>query len=142
MQQLRNYIISIVLTVLMLGCTGGSDESRAKDRPAQASDTVYAELNEMLSERLLQGKAHLYAARFHAQKQQREIERHREATRRASLIGTTFGIVGLLVLLFALYAVAQWRKTQQRNRILAQQITEARIQGENVRNSIFSVRKV
>ena len=43
MQQVRNYIISIVLTILMLGCTGSSDESRAKDRPTQASDTVYTE---------------------------------------------------------------------------------------------------
>ena len=43
MRQVRNYIISIVLTILMLGCTGSSDESRAKDRPTQASDTVYTE---------------------------------------------------------------------------------------------------
>ena len=106
---------------------GRAEAAEAQGRHAEASDywKRYAELNETLSERLLQGKAHLYAARFHAQEQQREIERHREATRRATLMGTTVGVVGLLVLLFALYAVAQWRKTQQRNRILAQQITEA-----------------
>ena len=43
-------------------------------------------------------KKHLYAARFHAQEQQREIERHRETIRRATLVGTAIGIVGLLVL--------------------------------------------
>ena len=106
---------------------GRAEAAKAQGRHADASDywKRYAELNETLSERLLQGKAHLYAARFHAQEQQREIERHREAMRRTAMIGTTVGIVGLLVLLFALYAVVQWRKTQQRNRILAQQITEA-----------------
>ncbi len=85
----------------------------------------YDELREYLNEQLLQSKAHLYAARFHAQKQQREIERHREAERRARTIGLTIGIVGLLILLFALYAVLQWRKTKRRNTILAEQITEA-----------------
>ena len=106
---------------------GRAEAAKAQGRHADASDywKRYAELNETLSERLLQGKAHLYAARFHAQEQQREIERHHEAMRRATLISLTIGIVGLLVLLFAIYAVAQWRKTQQRNRILAQQITEA-----------------
>ena len=85
----------------------------------------YEALTEILNNNLLQGKAHLYAARFHAQEQQREIERHREATRRARMIGFGIGVVGLLVFLFALYAFGQWRKTQRRNRILAQQITEA-----------------
>ena len=83
------------------------------------------ELNTLLNERLLQGKAHLYAARYKAQEQQMEIERHREATRRAKMISSTIGLVGLLILLFALYVFFQWRKTKARNRILAQQITEA-----------------
>ena len=106
---------------------GRAEAAEVQDRHTEAKDywKRYATLSKQLTENLLQGKAHLYAARFHAQEQQREIERHREAMRRATLIGITIGIVGLLVLLFALYAVAQWRKTQQRNRILAQQITEA-----------------
>ena len=104
-----------------------AEAAEAKGLHAQANGywRRYVALTERLNEDLLQGKAHLYAARFHAQEQQREIERHREATRRAVMTRTIIGIVALLVLLFALYAVAQWRKTQQRNRILAQQITEA-----------------
>ena len=104
-----------------------AEAAEAKGLHAQANDywRRYVALTERLNEDLLQGKAHLYAARFHAQEQQREIEVHREATRRAVMTRTIIGIVALLVLLFALYAVAQWRKTQQRNRILAQQITEA-----------------
>ena len=83
------------------------------------------ELNTLLNERLLQGKAHLYAARYKAQEQQMEIERHREAARRAKMTVSTVGIIGLLILLFAIYAFIQWRNTHRRNRILAQQITEA-----------------
>ena len=106
---------------------GRAEAAKAQGRLADAIsyEERYAKLNETLVERLLQGKAHLYAARFRAQEQQREIERHREAVRRANLVGTAIAIVGVLVLLFAIYAVAQWHKTQRRNRILAQQITEA-----------------
>ena len=83
------------------------------------------EISAQLNERLLQGKAHLYAARYKAQEQQMEIERHREAARQAKMTVSAVGIIGLLILLFAIYALIQWRKTQRRNRILAQQITEA-----------------
>ena len=54
-----------------------------------------------------------------------EIERHREAARRAKMTVSAIGIIGLLILLFAIYAFIQWRNTHRRNRILAQQITEA-----------------
>ncbi len=106
---------------------GRAEAAEAQGRYADACTywRRHDELNNELNDRLLQSKAHLYAARFHTQEQQREIERHREATRRANLSLATIGIVGLLVLLFALYAVAQWHKTKQRNRILAQQITKA-----------------
>ena len=82
-------------------------------------------LKEQLHTNLLQSKANLYAARFQAQRQQREIEQEREATRRAKMSLTVTGIFSLLFLLIAFFAIRQWRKTQQRNRILAQQITEA-----------------
>ena len=82
-------------------------------------------LKEQLHVDLLQSKADLYTARFQAQRQQREIEQQREATRRAELSRTVIGFIGLFILLIALIVVWRWRKTQQRNRILAQQITEA-----------------
>jgi AraC-like DNA-binding protein len=85
----------------------------------------YNKLKEQLHTNLLQSKANLYTARFQAQRQQREIEQQREATRRAELSRTVIGFIGLFILLIALIVVWQWRKTQQRNRILAQQITEA-----------------
>ena len=85
----------------------------------------YNDLKEQIHIDLLQGKADLYEARFQAQRQQREIEQQREATRRAELSRTVIGFIGLFILLVAFYVIRQWRKTQQRNRILAQQITEA-----------------
>ena len=104
-----------------------AEAAEAQGRHAEANGywRRYVALSDQLSESLLQGKAHLYAARFHAQEQQREIERHRDATRRAVMTVTAVGIIGLLILLFAIFAVWQWRKTRQHNRILAQQITEA-----------------
>ena len=85
----------------------------------------YNKLNTLLNDRLLQSKVHLYAARFRAQEQQREIERSRDAERRAKNVSLTIGLVGLLILLFALYDIWQWRQTKRRNRIIARQITEA-----------------
>ena len=73
----------------------------------------------------MKSKAHLFAARYHAQEQQREIERHREASRRAQMIVMSIAIVGVLILLFAIFIVIDLRRTKTRNRILAFQITEA-----------------
>lgn len=84
----------------------------------------YNKLKAQLHIDLLQSKADLYAARFQAQRQQREIEQQRVATQRAEKSRTVIGVIGLLILSIALIAVWRWRKTQQRNRILAQQITE------------------
>jgi len=99
----------------------------AQDRrdEAKAYWKRYDVLNTQLTENVLQGKAHLYAARFHASEQQREIERQREATHRVRMSRRVIGIISLLVFLFALFALRQGYKTQKRNQILAQQITEA-----------------
>lgn len=104
-----------------------ANAAEAQKRFADANRYLqrHNKLKEQLHTNLLQSKADLYAARFQAQRQQREIEQQREATRRAKMSLTVTGIFGLLFLLIAILAVRQWRKTQQRNRILAQQITEA-----------------
>lgn len=104
-----------------------ANAAEAQKRFADANRYLqrHNKLKEQLHVDLLQSKADLYAARFQAQRQQREIEQQREATRRAKMSLTVTGIFGLLFLLIAFFAVRQWRKTQQRNRILAQQITEA-----------------
>ena len=108
--------------------------ARAKGHMAEAYDLMcrHEALTRQLNDRLLWSKAHLYAARFRAQEQQREIDRQHARMRHAQTIGSSIAIGALLILLFALYALRQWRKTQRHNRILAQQITEAsRMKTEN-----------
>ena len=83
----------------------------------------YEALSETLSDRLLQGKAHLYAARFHAQEQQ--IDRQRAYKRYAVMMACLISLLAILGLFFAWYAARQWRKTQLKNRVLARQIKEA-----------------
>lgn len=85
----------------------------------------YEALSETLSDRLLRGKAHLYAARFHAQEQQQEIDSQRAYKRYAVMIASFIGLLAMLGLFFAWYAVRQWHKTQLKNRVLARQIKEA-----------------
>lgn len=101
--------------------------AKAQNRLADANYYLqrHNELKEMLHKKQAQNKSNLYAARFQAQRQQLEIEQEREATRKAEMSRRGIEIIAFLILLFAVYAVVQWRKTQQRNRILAQQITEA-----------------
>lgn len=100
-------------------------EAQGNNGEANAVWKRYVALDGLLSENLLQGKAHLYAARFHASEQQREIDRQRESARRIRMSRTVIGLIGLLIFLFALFAVRQWYKTQQHNQILAQQISDA-----------------
>ena len=85
----------------------------------------YAALTELLNDSLLQGKAHLYAARFHAQEQLQEIDRQKAGKRYATMAAFFIGILALLGLCFACFAAYQWHKTQLKNRVLAEQIKEA-----------------
>lgn len=106
---------------------GRAEAAEARGQYAEANGywRRYAELKEILNDELLKSKAHLFAARYHAQEQQREIELHREASRRAQMIVMSIAIVGVLILLFAIFIVIDLRRTKTRNRILAFQITEA-----------------
>lgn len=106
---------------------GQAEAAEAQGHSATANGywRRYADLSQQLGDSLLRGKAHLYAARYHAQEQRREIEQQRAGKRLAHTISLATGILALLILAFALYVFRQWRITQQRNRILARQITEA-----------------
>lgn len=64
-------------------------------------------------------------ARQRVMEQQHEIELQREVTRHTKQSRSMIAVIGLLTLMFAIYAVIQLRKTRRRNRILAKQISEA-----------------
>ena len=86
---------------------------------------AYETLTATLNDRLLQGKAHLYAARFHAAEQQREIERHKTTEKYLSIVGGLIAIAAVLAMFFAAYVVHKRRVVDQKNRALVKQIAEA-----------------
>ena len=105
---------------------------RAKAAEAQGrmkeSTTLWqkhAEVLQKSEERLLQSKANLYAARYHAQEQQREIERKDAEAKHNALFAWFVAVIALLLACFAVYYYLRHREESRKNRILAQQITEA-----------------
>ena len=105
---------------------------RAKAAEAQGrmkeSTTLWqkhAEVLQKSEERLLQSKANLYAARYHAQEQQREIERKDAEAKHNALFAWFVAVIALLLACFAVYYYLRHREESRKNRILARQITEA-----------------
>ena len=108
-------------------------EARGHNAEALRLRNAYEMLTATLNARLLKGKAHLYAARLHAAEQQREIERGRVRANRAGTLATAVGIIAIIAMLFAAYAIRQRRKTDRKNRVLAREITEAIEYKEKIR---------
>jgi AraC-like DNA-binding protein len=100
-------------------------EARGRHAEANAYHRRYEALTATLNDRLLQGKATLYAARFHAAEQQREIERHKATSRYLGIVGTCLAVVAVLAMFFAAYVVHKRRIVDQKNRALVKQIAEA-----------------
>ena len=85
----------------------------------------YAEVNRQKSERLLAGKANLYAARYHAQEQQAELARKDAELARHMTIMRSLVFLVIVALVAAVWFFHQKRMTSRKNRILAAQIAEA-----------------
>ena len=62
---------------------------------------------------------------YDIQGKERQIVEHRAGKRLFTAISIAVAILALLILAFAIYVFRQWRATKEKNRILAQQITEA-----------------
>ena len=77
------------------------------------------------NERLLRGKAHLYAARFRAHQQQQEIEMEKAKVRQNRRMAIAGALLALLALILAWNAIRQRRIVDQKNRSLVRQIAEA-----------------
>lgn len=69
---------------------GRAEAAEAQGRAVAANNywRRYADLSQQLSDSLLKGKAHLFAARYHAQEQQREIAEQRAGRPAASPVPT------------------------------------------------------
>ena len=85
----------------------------------------YADLSQQLSDSLLRGKAHLFAARYHAQEQQREIERQRADAAHTRQVALVLGIVAGLLLMLVGILLSYQRIIRRKNRVLAREIAES-----------------
>lgn len=86
--------------------------------------TRYANLSKAVSDSLHRSEAHDYAARYHAQEQQLEIQEHRAEAERSQIIALAIAIIALLAIAFALYFFRQKRIVTEKNRALVRMINE------------------
>ena len=116
--------------------------AREKKNFAEAYDyqTRYADLSKVLSDSLIKGKAHDYAARYHAQEQQLEIQEKQAEAERSHIISLAVAVVALLAIAFAVYFFRQKRIVTEKNRALVRMIngTPPELEPEKEESSIFN----
>ena len=86
--------------------------------------TRYADLSKAVSDSLHRSEAHDYAARYHAQEQQLEIQEHQARAERSHIISLTVAVIALLAIAFAVYFFRQKRIVSEKNRALVRMINE------------------
>lgn len=98
--------------------------SRAKGHTAQALDyqTRYANLSIQLSDSLHRSEAHNYAARYHAQEQQLEIQEKQAEAQRFYIMSIAVAVIAILAIAFAVYFFRQKRIISAKNRALVRMI--------------------
>lgn len=84
-----------------------------------------ATLNNILNNRVLQGKAHLYATRFNVQKQQQKIEQQKHKIHLNRTIIAFTSALCLVLIAIALYIRHKLREEKRRNHVIVEQINEA-----------------
>lgn len=118
-----NYVEVIRGRAEILDAEGHRDASKAYWKR-------YAALNTQLNENMLQGKAHLYAARFHALEQQREIERKTAHIRTLHHLMVTVVLVLLMTMAFSVHTLYQKRKLAEKNAAMVKLIDEREEQNQ------------
>jgi AraC-like DNA-binding protein len=100
--------------------------AESRGHHAQAYDYLsrYATLSQSLNDSLQASEAHEYAARYHAQEQQMEIQECKAEASRNALVAWFVAVIALLLACFAIYYFLRHREEMLKNRILARQITE------------------
>lgn len=116
----------------LLHCRATAAKARGQVAESLRLMEQYDQLKDLLRDRLVRSKAHLYAARFHAQEQDREIERQKTEVERSRLVSMLLSVVLAAVLLIALTFYVQKRKMKRKNRIHAAQIQEASVYREQL----------
>ena len=100
--------------------------ARDKGNYAEALDyqTRYAYLSKAVSDSLHRSEAHDYAARYHAQEQQLEIQEKEAEAQRSHIISLAIAVLALLAIAFAVYFFRQKRIISEKNRALVRMINE------------------
>ena len=98
--------------------------ARTKGHISEALDfqTRYANLSKIVSDSLHASEAHDYAARYHAQEQQLEIQEKEAEAERSYIVSLAVAIVALLAIAFAIYFFRQKRIVSEKNRALVRMI--------------------
>ena len=110
-----NYVEILRGRAEILDAQGRRDESKAYLKRCIA-------LDKLLTENVLQGKAHLYAARFHASEQQREIERKARHIRTIHRVIMAVVLVLLMAIAFSIYTFYQKRELAEKNAAMVKMI--------------------
>ena len=107
--------------------------AKAKGHTAEAFDfqTRYAALSKVVSDSLHRSEAHDYAARYHAQEQQLEIQEKQAEAERSHIISLTVAVIALLAIAFAVYFFRQKRIVSEKNRTLVRMINEQAFPGDS-----------
>jgi AraC-like DNA-binding protein len=98
--------------------------ARAQGRIAEAYDyqTRYAALSKAVSDSLHRSEAHDYAARYHAQEQQLEIQEKQAEAERSHILSLAVTLIALLAIAFAIYFFRQKRIVSEKNHALVRMI--------------------
>jgi AraC-like DNA-binding protein len=86
--------------------------------------TRYADLLKAVSDSLHRSEAHDYAARYHAQEQQLEIQEKQAEAEQFRIVSLAVAVVALLAIAFAIYFFRQKRIVTEKNRALVRLINE------------------
>ena len=82
----------------------------------------YSDLSKVVSDSLHRGEAHDYAARYHAQEQQLEIQEKQAEAERSHIISIAVTVLSLLAIAFAVYFFRQKRIVSEKNHALVRMI--------------------
>ena len=103
-----NYVEILRGRAEILDAQGGRDASKPYWKR-------YIALDKLLTENVLQGKAHLYAVRFQVSERQREIERKTAHLRTIQRLMVAVIMVLLMTMAFSIYTLYQKRKLAEKN---------------------------
>lgn len=112
--------------ILRSRATAAYARATANSQLNQAYDLMsrYASLSNILSDSLHRSEAHNYAARYHAQEQQLQIQEKADEAERSHIISMAIAVIALLAIAFAIYFFRQKRIISEKNHALVRMIND------------------